>query len=46
MSDDGPGHASSLADQLRVAKENGNLSEDLEEKHDLDAGDEEEDDVE
>lgn len=42
MSDDDLGHASSVADQLRLAEENGNLPDDLEEKHDLD----EEDDVE
>ncbi|WP_157884811.1 hypothetical protein [Halorubrum aethiopicum] len=46
MSDDDLGHASSVADQLRLAEENDNLPEDLEEKHDLDAGDEEGDDVE
>ena len=40
MSDeDDLGHASSLADQLRLAEENGNLPEELEEKHDLDEED-------
>ncbi|SMO90833.1 hypothetical protein [Halorubrum cibi] len=46
MSDEDLGHASSVADQLRLAEKNDNLPEDLEEKHDLDAGDEEGDDVE
>jgi hypothetical protein len=41
VSDD-PGHASSLAEQLRLAAENGNLPDELAEKHD----DEEEEDVE
>lgn len=34
MSDDDRGHASSLAEQLRLAKENGNLPDDLAEKRD------------
>lgn len=39
MSDDDLGHARSLAEQLRVSKENGNPPEDLEEKYDLDEED-------
>jgi hypothetical protein len=39
VSDDDLGHARSLAEQLRVSKENSNLPEDLEEKYDLDEED-------
>ncbi|WP_179233295.1 hypothetical protein [Halorubrum ezzemoulense] len=45
MSDDDPGHASSLAEQFRLAEENGNLPDELEEKHEDDET-EEVDDVE
>ena len=45
MSDD-PGHASSLAEQLRLAEENGNLPDELAEKHDGEEDDQEEEDVE
>lgn len=44
MSDD-PGHASSLAEQLRLAEENGNLPDELAEKHDDEEDDQEEEDV-
>lgn len=43
MSDD-PGHASSLAEQLRLAEENGNLSDELADKLDQEEDDQEEDD--
>ena len=45
MSDDDSGHASSLAEQLRLAEENGNLPDELAEKHEDDET-EEVDDVE
>ena len=45
MSDDDPGHAGSLAKQLRLAEENGNLPDELAEKHEDDET-EEVDDVE
>ena len=34
MSDDDLGHASAVAEQLRLAEENGNLSVDLEDRDD------------
>ena len=45
MSDD-PGHASSVAKQLRLAEENGNLPDELAEKHDDEDDNPEEEDVE
>jgi hypothetical protein len=45
VSDD-PGHASSLAEQLRLAEENGNLPDELAEKRDDEEDDQEEQDVE
>ena len=36
MSDDDLGHASSVAEQLRLAEENGNLPEDLADEQDDD----------
>ena len=44
MTDDDLGHASSVAEQLRLAKENDTLPEELEEKHDLDEEDDDQDD--
>ena len=44
MSDDDLGHASSVAEQLRLAEENGNLPDEL--ADDQEESDEEEDDVE
>ena len=44
MSDDDLGHASSVAEQLRLAEENGNLPGEL--ADDQEESDEEEDDVE
>ncbi|WP_167320535.1 hypothetical protein [Halorubrum distributum] len=46
MSDDDAGHASSLAEQLRLSEENGNLPDELAEKRQDDETEEEEDDVE
>jgi len=40
------GHARSIAEQLRVAEENGNLPDDLADEDDLDEDDEEVGDVE
>lgn len=34
--DDDPGHASGLAEQLRLAEENGNLPDELAEKREVD----------
>ena len=45
MSDD-PGHANSLAEQLRLAKENDNLPDELADKLDEGEDDQEEEDVE
>ncbi|WP_180271733.1 hypothetical protein [Halorubrum persicum] len=45
MSDDDLGHANGLAEQLRLAEENGNLPEELADKDD-EKTDEEVDDVE
>ncbi|WP_158413902.1 hypothetical protein [Halorubrum sp. CGM5_25_10-8B] len=45
MSDEERGHASFLAEQLRLAEENGNLPDELAEKHEDDET-EEVDDVE
>jgi len=44
VSDDEPGHASSVAEQLRLAEENGNLPDELADHQE--EIDEEEDDVE
>lgn len=46
MSDDDSGHARSLAEQLRLAKENGNLPDELARDQEEDSEEEEEDDVE
>ena len=47
MSDDDSGHARSLAEQLRLAEENGNLPDDVEERlEDDETEQEDEDDVE
>lgn len=45
MSDDDSGHANTLAEQLRLAEENGNLPDELADEDDSE-GDEEVDDVE
>ncbi|WP_176696605.1 hypothetical protein [Haloparvum sedimenti] len=46
MSDDDLGHASSVADQLRLAAENDDLPEEIADGHDLEDSDKEVDDVE
>ncbi|WP_160163042.1 hypothetical protein [Halorubrum distributum] len=43
MSDDDPGHASSLAEQLRLAEENGNLPDELADDREDDETEEAED---
>lgn len=45
MSDE-PGHANSLAEQLRLAEENGNLPDELADKLDEEENDQEEENVE
>ncbi|WP_162832661.1 hypothetical protein [Halorubrum tebenquichense] len=46
MTDDDPGHANTLAEQLRLAEENGNLPDELADEDDPEESDEEVDDVE
>lgn len=46
MSDDESGHARSLAEQLRLARENGNLPDELDDEGDQEEDNEEKSDVE
>jgi len=46
VTDDDPGHANTLVEQLRIAEENGNLPDELADKDDIEESDEEVDDVE